>query len=150
MTISRKLYTSFCAALAFTLILGITAWSSLTHIGNEISISSKSTRKLELAGEMGNLTGNMLSLERGMVVRSFLKDALVIEEYNLQFHDDAAKRQELLKEDKALSTSPKALQVLQDMLDSNGKRVQTHDEFYQLASQETEPEPRRYRRARFQ
>jgi methyl-accepting chemotaxis protein/methyl-accepting chemotaxis protein-1 (serine sensor receptor) len=133
MTISRKLYTSFGAALAFTFILGITAWSSLTHIRNEISISSRSTRELQIAGEMETLTSDMLSLERGMVVRSFLKETQVIEGYNSQFHEDAARWQELLKEDKALATNPKVLQILQEMIDSYDKRVSLHDELYQIA-----------------
>lgn len=133
MTISKKLYVSFGAAIGFTLALGITAWLSLTHIGAQVKISSSSTHKLELAGEMATLTGNMLSAERGMVVRALLKDQAKLEEYNSQFHDSAVKRQELLKEDQALVTNEKARQLIQEILDSYEKRMQTHDDFYQLA-----------------
>jgi methyl-accepting chemotaxis protein/methyl-accepting chemotaxis protein-1 (serine sensor receptor) len=133
MTISRKLYTAFGAALAFTFILGIAAWTSLTHIGSEISISSASTRKMQLAGEMGILTSNMLSAERGMVVRSLLKDEGKVEEYNSQFHDEAEKRQSLLKEDRTLSTSPKAIELMGALIDGYGNMIQTHNELYRLA-----------------
>ena len=78
-TISKKLYAAFGMTLVLTLSLGITAWLSLTHIGNEASVSSKSTRKLQLACEMTTLTSNMFSAERGMVVRTLLKDEAKLE-----------------------------------------------------------------------
>jgi len=136
MTISRKLYTSFGAALAFTFILGIIAWTSLTHIGDQIKASSSSTRKLELAGKIGTLTVAMVSSERGMVIRAFLKDQETIEKYNSQFHDDAAKRQELLKEDRKLSTSQKAIALMNAMLASYEKRLNAHNELYRLTKAE--------------
>ena len=133
MTISKKLYASFGAALAFTLILGITSWFSLTRIGNQVKISSSSTHKLELAGEVETLTANMLSTERGMTVRTLLKDQDKVEEYNSQFRDYVAKRQDVLKEDKSLATSEKARQLIQEMLDSYEQRIQGHDSLYRLA-----------------
>ncbi|MBB5060316.1 methyl-accepting chemotaxis protein/methyl-accepting chemotaxis protein-1 (serine sensor receptor) [Granulicella aggregans] len=133
MTISKKLYAAFGTALVFTLILGITAWTCLTHIGNEVTLSSKSTHKLQLAGKMTTLTSNMLSLERGMVIRTLLKDEAKVEEYNSQFRDDAAKRQDLLKEDKSLATDPRVIQIIDEMSDGYEKRLQAHDELYRLA-----------------
>jgi len=133
MTISKKLYASFGAALGFTLIMGATAWNSLTHIGSQVKVSSSSTHKLELAGEVETLTSNMLSTERGMIVRTLLRDQQRVEEYQSQFHDYAAKRQEILKEEKILATSEKARQLIQEMLDSDEQRVQAHEELYRLA-----------------
>ncbi|MBB5061248.1 methyl-accepting chemotaxis protein/methyl-accepting chemotaxis protein-1 (serine sensor receptor) [Granulicella aggregans] len=133
MTISKKLYASFGTASAFALILGVTSWLSLTHIGDQIKISASHTHKLEMAGKVGALTSDMLSVERGMVVRAFLKDDELIEKYNVQFRDDAAERQELLKEYETLTTSDKARQFLREMLGSYEQRLQAHDELYRLA-----------------
>lgn len=133
MTISKKLYAAFGAALAFTLILGITAWTSLTHIGNQVKVSSESSRKLEITGEMAVLASDMLSAERGMIVRTFLKDEGKVEEYNSQFRDDLAKRQELLEKDKVLASNEKVKQIINAMLDSYERRLQAHDELYRLS-----------------
>ena len=133
MTISKKLFASFGAALTFTLILGITAWISLNRIGTQVKASSSSTHKLELAGEVETLTSNMLSTERGMIVRTLLKDQQKVEEYNSQFQYYAAKRQEILKEDKTMATSEKARQLIQEMSDSYEQTVQAHEELHRLA-----------------
>lgn len=131
-TISKKLYTAFGVAFAFTLILGITAWISITSIGNQVKSSSTSTRRLEIAGEMGVLASNMLSDERGMIVRTLLKDEAKVEEYNSQFRDDAAKRQDLLKELKTLATSDKDKKLIEEMLGRYDQRVAGHEQLYQL------------------
>jgi methyl-accepting chemotaxis protein/methyl-accepting chemotaxis protein-1 (serine sensor receptor) len=133
MTISKKLYASFTTALTFTIVLGVTAWSSLTHIGTQITISSGSTHKLQLAGELATLSSEMLSAERGMIVRTLLKDQDMVEDYNTQFLDYAAKRQEVLKEDLSLATNPTARQLMQDMLDSYEPRLKAHGDLYRLA-----------------
>jgi len=132
MTISKKLYSSFGAALTATLVLGITAWTSMTHIGDQIKVSSSSTHKLELAGEVETLTGNMLSSERGMIVRTLLRDQDAVEEYNAQFLDEAAKRQEILKEERTLATSDQARQLIDDLINSYEARLQAHDQLHRL------------------
>jgi len=132
MTISKKLYASFGAALAFTLILGISAWMSLAHIRTQTRVSSTSTHKLALGGQMDALTENMLSLERGMVVRAFTKDVEIVDTYNAGFRDDLAKRQQLVKEYDSIVTSEKAKQILQSIAASYDARMEAHDELYRL------------------
>jgi len=133
MTISKKLYTSFGAAILFTLILGLTAWISLVHIGNQIKVSAASTHKLGMASQLESLTQDILSLERGMVIRTFTKNPEKVDEYNLQFHVDAEKRQEIIKEYLQVTTSDKARGMLHEMAESNEARLQAHEELYQLA-----------------
>ena len=133
MTISKKLYTSFGVALAFTLILGITAWISLTHIQSQIKLSSASTRQLELAGDVETLTSNMLSGERAIVVRTVLKDQAKVEEYNSQFLETAAKRQEILKEETSLATTEKEKDLLRELTESYEPTLQAHQALYRLA-----------------
>jgi methyl-accepting chemotaxis protein len=133
MNISVKLYSSIGAALAFTAILGITSWMSLTHIGSQTRVSAASTHKLEMAGNVGILTSDMLSVERGMVVRAFLREPDLVEKYNSQFHEDATKRQEILKEYELLTTSDKARQLIRQMLSSYEEMLGAHDQLYLLA-----------------
>ncbi|MBB6142636.1 methyl-accepting chemotaxis protein/methyl-accepting chemotaxis protein-1 (serine sensor receptor) [Silvibacterium bohemicum] len=133
MTINKKLYASFGAALSFTLILGITAWLSLAHIQTQTRVSSASTHKLALSGQLEFHTANMLSLERGMVIRAFTKDADVVEKYDSAFRENLTKSQELIKEYQSITTSEQARQILQDLAASNDARLQAHDDLYRLS-----------------
>ena len=133
MTISRKLYLSFGVALAFTLILGTTTWITLTRIKTQISLSSSSTRQLELAGDVETLTSNMLSQERAIVVRTVLKDQAKVEEYNSQFLETAAKRQEIIQEEASSATSEKAKLILRELTESYEPTLQAHQALYRLA-----------------
>jgi methyl-accepting chemotaxis protein len=131
--ISKKLYAAFGTAFAFTLILGITAWTSLTHISSQIKVSASHSHKVELISKVGALTTNMLSIQRGMVVRTFLKDQQMIDDYNSEFREDVAKRQNLLKEYETITTSQKNLQLIRELLGSDEQTLQAQDELYRLA-----------------
>jgi len=133
MTISRKLYASFGAAVAFTIVLGITSWISLNRIGNQIKISSGHSHKLEMAGKIATLTSDMLSVNRGMIVRTFLKDQPMIEEYNTLFHADLTEREGLLNQYEILTTSVANRQRIKQILDSDEPTLQTQDQLYRLA-----------------
>lgn len=133
MTIGKKLYAAFGTALAFTLILGITSWTSLTHISSQIKVSASHSHKVELISKVGTLTTNMLSIQRGMIVRTFLKDQQMIDDYNSEFREDVAKRQDLLKEYETITTSQKNLQLIRDLLGSDEQTLKAQDELYRLA-----------------
>lgn len=133
MTLSRKLYAAFGAALVFTLILGVTAWVSITRIGDQVKVSAASTRRLEIAGEMGTLSSEMLSSERGIIVRTLLKDAAKVDQYHADFLEDASHRQDLLKAEKELATSDKDRQIIDEMTAQYAQRIEAHDKLYALA-----------------
>jgi methyl-accepting chemotaxis protein/methyl-accepting chemotaxis protein-1 (serine sensor receptor) len=134
MTISRKLYASFGAALAFTMILGVTSWISLTRISDQIKVSSGHSHKLELAGKVVALTSDMLSLDRGIAVSTFSKEPAVVEEYNEKFHDDATERQSILKEYEILTTSESNRQRIREILSSDAQTMEVQDQLYRLAT----------------
>jgi methyl-accepting chemotaxis protein len=131
MTISKKLYTAFGIAISFTFILGITAWTSLSHISTLTQASAISARKLALAGEMEVLTQEMLSLERAMITRSFVKDQAQIDIYNSQFQAADERRQEIVKEYLTIATDESALSILHGIAERHEARLQAHDSLYQ-------------------
>jgi methyl-accepting chemotaxis protein/methyl-accepting chemotaxis protein-1 (serine sensor receptor) len=133
MTLSKKLYAAFGAALAFTLILGVTAWVSITRIGDQVKVSAASTRKLEIAGELGTLASEMLSSERGIIVRTLLKDAAKVDQYHADFLEEANRRQDLLKAEKDLATSDKERQTIEALIGRYEERVEAHNKLYALA-----------------
>jgi methyl-accepting chemotaxis protein/methyl-accepting chemotaxis protein-1 (serine sensor receptor) len=135
MTIGRKLYASFGASFAFTIILGVTSWTSLTHIGNQTGLSTAATRKLQLANQMEALGSNMLSSERGMVIRTFLKNPEKIDEYHSQFRADVAKQQDILRQERGLESDPRVNQLIEATTDSYPNRLEANDALYRLAMQ---------------
>jgi methyl-accepting chemotaxis protein len=133
MTISKKLYASFGAAIVFTLVLGLAAWVSLVRIGDQIKVSASSTHKLALAGQLETLDQDILSLERGMVIRTFTKNLDKVDKYNDQFHADAEKRRAIVEEYLRVTTSDRARQILREMVTSSETRAEVHEELYRLA-----------------
>jgi methyl-accepting chemotaxis protein/methyl-accepting chemotaxis protein-1 (serine sensor receptor) len=128
MTISKKLYASLGALIGLLLVLGTAAWIEFGNIGDQVASSSVSSHKLALAGEIKALGGDMLSVERGMIVRTFTKDTEGIEKYNAAFAEDLARRQNLVKEYMGIATGSASREILQSFTDSLADRTQTHDD----------------------
>jgi methyl-accepting chemotaxis protein/methyl-accepting chemotaxis protein-1 (serine sensor receptor) len=76
----------------------------------------------------------MFSAERGMIIRAFMKDQPMIEEYSSQFRDDMAERESILKEYAILTTSETNRQRVKEILDSNEPTMHAHDQLYRLAT----------------
>jgi methyl-accepting chemotaxis protein/methyl-accepting chemotaxis protein-1 (serine sensor receptor) len=131
MTISKKLYASLGALIGLLLILGAAAWIEFNGISDQVTSSSVSTHKLDLAGQIQNLSGDMLSLERGMIVRTFSKDSEFVEKYNASFQEDLTRRQALVKEFQGIATSQASKDLLHAFEDGYADRTQVHDQLYQ-------------------
>ncbi|WP_263373474.1 methyl-accepting chemotaxis protein [Granulicella aggregans] len=96
-------------------------------------MSAVSTRKLEIAGELGILASEMLSSERGIIVRTLLKDAAKVDQYHADFLRDANRRQDLLKAERELATSDKEKQTIEALIGRYGERIEAHNKLYALA-----------------
>jgi methyl-accepting chemotaxis protein len=130
MTISKKLYASLGALIGLLLILGAAAWIEFNGISDQVTSSSVSTHKLALAGEIQILSGEMLSLERGMIARTYIKDTDGVDKYNATFQDDISRRQAIIKEFQGISTSSVSKEILQGFTDGYESRTQVHDQLY--------------------
>jgi methyl-accepting chemotaxis protein/methyl-accepting chemotaxis protein-1 (serine sensor receptor) len=98
-TISQKLYASFGAALALTILLGIGAVVGITRTEeNSKNVVDFNARRVYLAGEIRALVGMMLSDERGIVLRSFMQDKATVDQYANEFKEHSALYAEHLKE----------------------------------------------------
>ncbi len=86
MTIGKKLFLSFSAALALTLLVGIVSLLSIdslgTATGNLIKVNS---RRLYLAGEVNTITSDIQAEERGILARYYMKDQATMDKYSQAF-----------------------------------------------------------------
>src|SRR5690348_6497249 len=75
MTIGRKLFIGSGSMLALSMILSVTSLRITNSLGNELSATaSTNARNLELAGKTAADSANMLSAERGLLLRLALGD----------------------------------------------------------------------------
>lgn len=75
MTIGKKLLIGSASMLGVTVLLSISSLYTTESLGNELSKTASVTgRKLELAGAMASDAANMLSAERGLLLRLALGD----------------------------------------------------------------------------
>ena len=96
---AKKLGIAFAAMLIFTLAIGIastTAISSLTEEFDNAAI--RAAKRLELAGSIATNVSQMLSLERGSLVRLTMKDRAKAESYNNQFNETSTRLSQQIAE----------------------------------------------------
>jgi methyl-accepting chemotaxis protein len=90
MTIGKKLMLSIGAMLAILLVLAGSSLYSIAALDNELdNAANKAAKKLDIAGCMAINASEMLSLERGVLVRLGMKDLAKAEGYHNSFNDRA-------------------------------------------------------------
>ena len=95
-TIGRKLFIGCGAMLAITLIVGVIAIRNVGKLGEGIEmLGGHYNRTSFLAGEIQNLTTDMVSTSRGVLLRGHLKDVARASKLNDHYDEDVT----LLKRD---------------------------------------------------
>jgi methyl-accepting chemotaxis protein len=90
MTIGKKLMLSVGAMLMALLALAGSALYSISEMDNELdTAANKSGKKLDIAGSLATTASDMLSFERGVLVRLGMKDVPRAEGYHNSFNDRA-------------------------------------------------------------
>ncbi|HLH05398.1 MAG TPA: methyl-accepting chemotaxis protein [Bryobacteraceae bacterium] len=75
MTLNKKLFGASVVSLALTLALSLTSLGTVQWLGTELSHTASTTgRSLEVAGSISAGAANMLSAERGLLLRLALGD----------------------------------------------------------------------------
>ena len=83
MTIGKKLFASFGAALALTLAIGGVAISAVGSINGRVeNIVQKTARKLFIAGDINTVTSDMVAGERGTLLRAYMNDYAGVSQYD--------------------------------------------------------------------
>jgi methyl-accepting chemotaxis protein len=90
MTIGKKLMSSVGAMLLTLLVLAGASLYSISALDSELdNAANKSGKKLDLAGSLATNASEMLSFERGVLVRLSMKDLPKAEGYHNSFNDRA-------------------------------------------------------------
>jgi methyl-accepting chemotaxis protein/methyl-accepting chemotaxis protein-1 (serine sensor receptor) len=90
MTIGKKLMLSIGAMLLALLALAAASLYSISTLGDELNkTASQTSRKLDTFGAMATNASEMLSFERGVLVRLSMKDLPKAEGYHTSFGDRA-------------------------------------------------------------
>jgi methyl-accepting chemotaxis protein/methyl-accepting chemotaxis protein-1 (serine sensor receptor) len=135
MTIGKKLYLAFGAALLLTLLVSFVSWSSTSTLGASIDRLTKvNAKKLYLSGEVNTTTSDMVAEERGILIRSSRNDQAAMEKYNQEFHASSARLKKSLDEFASLAETEAGRQMIAELQTAQGKIAQRHEEFYRLAS----------------
>ncbi len=92
MTIGKKLFLSIGAALTAALVMGVLMFVSLSRVGAGMDrVVNENAKGKSLANEIDNNLTELISLERGMVLKSIIKDQASIDKYHEDYRTELTK-----------------------------------------------------------
>jgi len=135
MTIGKKLFLGFGAALTLTFSVGgVAVWAIGGLRANMDKVVNVNARKSFLASQIEvNVTG-LIAAERGILVRAFMKDQVTVEKYHQEFLSTHALWKKNMDEFTPLIETAEARKILDDMQQSYETAGRMHLEFHRLAS----------------
>ncbi len=107
LTIGTKFRAGFLALFAATLLLGITAMLAIRSMNQSFDGAvRKAALKLELGGRIDTLQADLFSIQRGIVLATFLRDRERAASQKREFAETAAKLKTILDETAPLVSVP--------------------------------------------
>jgi methyl-accepting chemotaxis protein/methyl-accepting chemotaxis protein-1 (serine sensor receptor) len=135
MTIGKKLFLSFGAALALTLVVSLFALQSIGSLGGSLDKAIKvNARKRYLASDMSTVMSDLTAGERGIIARSYMKDKATSEKYNQEFGQSVARFKKCVDEFVPLIETAEARRMIQELQTDVETIAQSHDDLYRLAA----------------
>jgi methyl-accepting chemotaxis protein len=133
-TIGKKLILGVGAMLALTFALGLTAFLSMSSVGNRMrDILDKTVKKQTLAHRMDLDSSDLLAEDRGILVHGYMRDAATMEKHNQSFAATANDMEAAIKEIQPLLIRVQQKQEVQEMEDALGPVRQTNQSVFQDA-----------------
>ena len=147
MTIGKKLFLSFGAALVLTAGVGFLALVSIDSLGGVNDKLVKMTaQKRFLASDISTATTAILAAERGILVRAFMKDKATMEQYNQDFQASAARTKKDLDELVTLGETAEDRRAVEEIGSALENIRQGHGDFWsQVGSEHTDAAAETYR-----
>jgi methyl-accepting chemotaxis protein len=133
-TIGKKLYLGVGALLAFTFALGITAYFSMSSIGDRMNAMASSTMKeTRLAHQMDTASSDLLAEDRGILLRGFMKDQATMQKYSQQFESTMDELQKELGIMQSMLHKPEGIKAAKEMEDTLAPLRQASQTVFQAA-----------------
>jgi methyl-accepting chemotaxis protein len=119
-SVSRKLYSCIGALLLLAFIVGASALYNIGSLSTLLHTAvTRTALKQRLAGEIATSTAQMLALDRGVLVRGFMKDAVTVEIYQQQFMEESENINKVLDTITPILDRPEAKQIVEQLRGSN-------------------------------
>ena len=135
MTISKKIYLNFAGALGIAFITAVVAFSTIGNLGQTVSgLVHANARRQFLAGQMELDIANVLSIERGIEARAFIKDIGGIEQFNRDFVDNSANLTKAIEEFRPLIATEQGQKAIREITEARESMAALHQEVYTFAS----------------
>jgi methyl-accepting chemotaxis protein/methyl-accepting chemotaxis protein-1 (serine sensor receptor) len=137
MTIGKKLFLTFGAALAATLIMGIAAFLAIGALGESTDkLIRVQARKLFLAGDINTTLSDLLAEDRGILARAFIRDRATMDKYNDEFGVSMQRWQKDAEEFLTLAQTPEGRGLITAMQQRFERVRAAHADVYRLSKQE--------------
>ncbi|HUV68457.1 MAG TPA: methyl-accepting chemotaxis protein [Terracidiphilus sp.] len=135
MTIGKKLFTGFGAALVLTLIVGGTAIWAVSSLGNSINkLVNVNAQKRYLASQIDVNESDLIAAERGILLRTMMKDMATANQYNQDFQSSYVQWKKNMDAFAPLIETAEARKDLDEMQTACEEIGRIHSDYYQLAS----------------
>lgn len=137
MTIGKKLMASSIAMLGLTVILSVSSLRTSGSLGDELSKTASVTgRQMELAGAAASDAANMLSAERGLLLKLALGDQTTATKLNGEFASYAQSVGQEIDQMRALAETDEGRAANEKMQSALQSWLPAHDQLWQLCSKQ--------------
>jgi methyl-accepting chemotaxis protein len=134
MTIGKRLFLSFGALVALTLVLSAVSLRNLSTLGMTVNkFIDVDVKKLYLAGDVNTRASDIVSFERGIVARAYMNDLATVEKYNQAFQTAVARIHKDLNEFEPLIETNEARQLVERTRTGVRTIEQNQEQFHHLA-----------------
>jgi methyl-accepting chemotaxis protein len=135
LTIGRKLFYSFSAALGACFISGVLTLVMLARMDSSMDeIIHKTSRKLVLAETLNTNVAELISLSRGFQIRATAKDRAGLDKYHEDYLGQIAAMTQTTTELSTLISSQQGKRLLGDINDNMSGLTEFGEQMYQKAA----------------
>jgi len=135
MTIGKKLFLGLGSSLALTLIVGGTAVWTIGNLGASLErVINVDARKRFLSSQVSMNVSDVISAERGILARAFMKDRATVEVYNQQLHGALDQWKTNMQVLIPLNETAETKKLLEEMQANHDTTARLHEDFYRFAS----------------
>ena len=134
-TIGKKLFGSFGALLALTLVVGGTSIWLISSLGSSLNkMANVTARKQFLASEIDGNQNDMLAAERGILLRTLTREPALVAKDNQDFQESAYAMKANLDALNPLIETENGRRTFLKVQSQYENAIRFHQDFYQLVA----------------
>jgi methyl-accepting chemotaxis protein len=132
MTIGKKLFLSIGAALTAGLVIGILMFVSLSRVDAGMDrVVNNNAKGKALANQIDNNLTELISLERGMVLKGIIKDQASLDKYHEDYRSELTKLNANVTQFAPLVKSPEGQAFVTSLTTNSSRLSDFNDQIYQ-------------------